>query len=281
MRFFAVAIRAYLMNGFTNKLKLYLKLRNRRWAYRFMPVPHPDKWVFISGCYNSGTTLLHELLSHHPEIGAMPNEGQFFTDQLMTGAKAGVRRLWGLKPELFRMTDTSTGVDVQKLKKEWSLFFNDRRKRILIEKTIANSARTRWLQKEFQPAYFICLFRNGYAVSEGIHRKEKHDFNVAAEQWRVSNEILIEDIIHLKNVIRISYEDLSEDPQQTLKKVTDFIGISELNKDLFSSSFSIHKMNSQIKNMNEESFKRLKKEDIDSFNKIAGSTMQKLGYPLL
>lgn len=41
----------------------------------FTPVPRPDKWLFVVGCYNSGTTLLAEMLSRHPNISGLPTEG--------------------------------------------------------------------------------------------------------------------------------------------------------------------------------------------------------------
>lgn len=260
------------------KLSLYLKLRSKRFAYRFCSIPQPGKWVFIVGCYNSGTTLLHDLLARHPDVGSMPNEGQFFTDQLMTGAKAGVRRLWALKPELFKMDETSSGVDVGKLKKEWAYFYNDASRKVLIEKTIANSARTRWLQKHFQPAYFICIFRNGYAVTEGIHRKEKHDIETAAKQWNVSNELLLGDMQHLQNKLTITYESLTYSPAEVMKSVTAFLGISPLPDNVFNSSFNIHEQNSKIQDMNEGSFRRLTTEQIETINSIAGNTLDKLGY---
>ncbi|MBK9319321.1 MAG: sulfotransferase [Bacteroidetes bacterium] len=50
-----------------------------------MKAPEPEKWVFILGCYNSGTTLLHKLLATHSDIGSMPNEGQFYSSQLPGG----------------------------------------------------------------------------------------------------------------------------------------------------------------------------------------------------
>ncbi len=41
------------------------------------------KWVFIIGCYNSGTTLLNEILASHPKISGLPDEGVMLTDQLV------------------------------------------------------------------------------------------------------------------------------------------------------------------------------------------------------
>lgn len=278
MRLFAGSI----MPHFLSKLNLYLRLRSRSFGFRLMRVPNPDKWVFIVGCYNSGTTLLHHLLAQHESVGSMPNEGQFFTTQLMTGERAGVRRLWALKPELFRLNEKDVSlVDPVKLKREWAFFYNDPEKPVLIEKTIANAARTRWLQQNFPPAYFICLFRNGYAVAEGIHRKEKHPIETAIRQWKVSNDILMEDMQHLKNALSISYEVLADDPVATMEKVTLFLNLKPLPGKVFEQEFSIHEMKSSIRNMNEESIRRLTTEQIRTINSIAEDSLRKTGYRIL
>lgn len=44
----------------------------------------PKKWVFIVGCYNSGTTLLNQILSCHPDILTLPDEGAFLTRRVPT-----------------------------------------------------------------------------------------------------------------------------------------------------------------------------------------------------
>ena len=40
-------------------------------------------WIFITGCYNSGTTLLNQILSTHSRISGLPDEGVMLTDQLV------------------------------------------------------------------------------------------------------------------------------------------------------------------------------------------------------
>lgn len=269
------------MPDLLHKSLLYFKLRTRQWGYRFCKVPSPAKWVFINGCYNSGTTLLHDLLALHPAVGAMPNEGQFFTNQLMTGAKAGVRRLWAEKVELFRMKEDDVTIDVNRLKREWAYFYNDTQREILIEKTIANAARTRWLQANFQPAYFLCIFRNGYAVAEGIRRKEGHSIETAIRQWVTANEILLQDMQSLQHKMILSYEMLTEQPEIVLKSITDFLGLAPLNASVFQHSFRIHKKESTIRNMNPSSLANLSADDIQVINRSAQPLLEKLGYPIL
>ncbi|MBL7924964.1 MAG: sulfotransferase [Bacteroidia bacterium] len=270
------------MTDFTDKLKLWLRWKTRSVGHLMMKEPQPGKWVFIVGCYNSGTTLLHKLLSAHPAIGSMPNEGQFYTDQLPRGADYDLPRLWALKPELFYLDENSRpDIDVNKLKRDWAWFYNDVHRPVLIEKTILNAARTRWLQTVFPNSYFISLFRNGYAVAEGIQRKEKHGINIAAQQWAVSNEILLNDLPHLKHHHELSYENLVSDPVIELKKITRFLQIEELPDAVFNSEFNIHKVASSIRDMNKDSLARLKGEDIQIVNEVAGPVLDRLAYPRL
>ena len=54
----------------------------------------PQKWVFIVGCYNSGTTLLAEIFEKHPQLAVLPDEGVMLTDQLPRPEDYGWRRMW-------------------------------------------------------------------------------------------------------------------------------------------------------------------------------------------
>ena len=191
---------------FRRLLREYMGLLHREVRIALTPVPTPEKWVFVVGCYNSGTTLLAELLGRHSRISALPTEGHFITDQLVRDYDVGLPRMWVEREDLFRMTEASEGPDVVRLKKEWGSRL-DLRKPILLEKSPPNGARTRWLQAHFENAYFIAIVRNGYAVAAGIRKKaephhiagERWPIEMAAYQWARSNEVLLEDAAHLRS----------------------------------------------------------------------------------
>ena len=135
-------------------------------------------WVFLVGCYNSGTTLLAELLSQHPDISALSTEGHFITDQFVKDYDIGLPRMWVEREDLFRLTEADTGPDAIRIKKEWGMRL-DLSKQVLLEKSPPNTAKVRWLQANFENAHFVAIVRNGYAVAEGITRKAdpKHLIN--------------------------------------------------------------------------------------------------------
>lgn len=248
------------------------------------PIPKGKKWVFLVGCYNSGTTLLAELLGHHPEISALPTEGHFITDQFVKDYDIGLPRMWVEREDLFRLDESSEGPDPVRVKKEW-LMRLDRSKPVLLEKSPPNSAKTRWLQKYFENSYFVGIVRDPYAVSEGITRKAdpKHLINswpieMSAYQWMRSNQVLEEDSKHLDRFIWITYEELADNTAETLNKICNFIEVSPFGDLVENMNWSIHERNEKVRNMNEDSISKLSEEQIKRISTVAGPMMDHFGY---
>lgn len=247
------------------------------------PVPDPDKWVFVVGCYNSGTTLLAEVLGTHPMISALPDEGQFLTDQFAADHELGLSRMWVKREDLYRLTEQDAGPDVRRLKKEWGMRL-DLRKPILLEKSPPNIARTRWLQEHFENAHFIGIIRNGYAVAEGIRRKgrpahlERWPLEDCAYQWRRANLLLEEDAAELNKFMWVRYEDLADDTAGTLGAIFGFLEADvDAGIDL-ARDWSIHERSEPITNMNAESIGRLSPEDVATIERVAGDALAHFGY---
>jgi hypothetical protein len=249
------------------------------WSGFAGPTPKPDKWVFIVGCYNSGTTLLHDLLASHPEVGSLSREGQYCTTELLIPRSVGLRRAWALEPSRFRWDEHSQpGVNVPRLKRQWGWHFNDAERRVLLEKTPANLARIRWLQATFENAHFIGIIRNGYAVAEGIRRKAGQPIENAALQWARSNEIMLSDFEALGAARLIRYEDLTRAPREVLQDVLAFLELDSSVIDVEGRPWSIHKEVSEIRNMNDRSIRALSAEDMGEIERAAGSMLRRLDY---
>ena len=261
---------------------------HRELKITFTPVATPDKWVFIVGCYNSGTTLLSEVLSKHRDIAYLPTEGNFLTDQFPSEYDIGISRMWMYREDLYRLTEHDIGPDVTRIKKEWNMRMLDRHKPVYLEKSPQNGARTRWLQKQFENSYFIGMIRNGYAVSEGIHRKAKPEHRTGkwpidkcARQWCYSNQVLQKDSADLNNFMWVRYEEFTEHPLTELNRVLKFIGLEQYSEFDESRAWSIHERSENIKNMNAESISRLSRNDIQIINDIASECLIEFGYPLI
>jgi hypothetical protein len=260
---------------------------NREFRIALTPVPKDKTWVFLVGCYNSGTTLLAELLAQHPSISALPTEGHFITDEFVKDYDIGLPRMWVEREDLFRLTEDDQGPDPVRVKKEWGMRL-DLRKPVLLEKSPPNTAKVRWLQSHFENAHFIGIVRNAYAAAEGITRKadprhlvDSWPIEMSAYQWKRSNEILEQDSKHLKRFLWVKYEDLADDTVSTLNRITNFVGISNFESFESERSWSIHERDEQVRNMNAESIERLSREQIDLVNQVAGDMIESFGYKRL
>ena len=261
---------------------------HREFKITLTPVPTPDKWVFIVGCYNSGTTLLSKVLSNHHMISSMPTEGHFLTDQFPSEFDIGISRMWMYRDDLYRLTEQDTGPDIIRIKKEWNMRMLKRSRPVYLEKSPQNGARTRWLQKHFENSHFIAMIRNGYAVSEGIHRKAnpvhrtgKWPIDTCARQWCHSNQVLKEDSSYLEKFMWVRYEEFTEHPQHVLNNILDFIGLERNDDFNIDQQWDIHEKSENIVNMNNESISRLSANDIQQINEVAGKCLTEFGYEII
>jgi hypothetical protein len=247
-------------------------------AGRFGPLPRPRRWVFVVGCYNSGTTLLHDALAAHPDVGSLPREGQELTDVLPLPRRLGLPRLWALEPERFRLDETSTGVDARRLARQWGARFDDPGRPLLLEKSPTNAARVRWLDRHFENAHFVAIVRDGFAVSEGIRRKAGHAIGRAARQWARSNEILLADLERVPRALVVRYEELAAEPEAVLRRVHAFLGLEGETAALARRRFSVHGETSEIRDRNARSHAALDAADLDAIEAVAGPLLVRLGY---
>jgi hypothetical protein len=248
----------------------------------------PAKWIFILGCYNSGTTLLGEVLSQHGEVGGLNDEGVMLTNQLPRPEDFGWRRMWLKCENEMDITGNKRRIS-EEIKRHWSHFYTGK-KNALLEKSISNTARAAFFNDYFKPAYFIHIVRNGYAVAEGIKRKAKvmpgnpfshagqYPIELCAEQWVRSLQVVEEQRTRLDNFLEITYEQLTAQPDQTIEIVGDFLGISRFKTSLKETLFTVHQNHESIRNMNDSSLKRLTEAEINSINGIAKHYLEKYHY---
>ncbi len=249
----------------------------------------PDKWVFVIGCYNSGTTLLMHLLGKHPQIAALPTEGVALSDVWTRPEEYGWNRMWCRCLDQVRLT---AGPDMEALarrvKKQWSFALADRP--LVLEKSIANAARMPFIEAYFRPAFFIYIVRNGYAVAEGLRRGARpkkwgrHEFGdrypieLCAEQWACSDNRVSADRGGIGRILDITYEQLTRAPRTVANRITDFLGIAPFDDGTLEGVWRIHGIRSRIRNMNAEAITRLTPADIRAVEHAAGDTLRKYGY---
>ncbi|MBI93613.1 MAG: hypothetical protein CME05_10475 [Gemmatimonadaceae bacterium] len=269
-------------------------LLKKRWVQglsgRWATAITPNRWIFIVGCYNSGTTLLRDLLGRHPQISSLPSEGVRLTDSLPRPETFGWQRMWSrCRDEMQIPVDENTPVLSERIRRQWSFALPPSTECVL-EKSIANTTRLPFLQAAFAPASFIYLVRNGYAVAEGIRRKteprrhgreefgDRYPIDLCAEQWRVSHEVVSGDRPGLDRFLQVTYEELTDRPAHVLNEITGFLQLPPLGTETTWDTFHVHGVASPIRNMNAESIARLLPDEVDAIRAEAGPTLEQFGY---
>src|SRR5262245_14582484 len=194
----------------------------RGWVEREAAGVH---WLFILGCSNSGTTLLSQVLSVHPDIAALPYEGQILTPVFGRAWDSGVARMFSELPERFRLIEGDRGPDGQQALFDWLRARGPERRPFLMVKSPSDMMRARWLQAQVPQCSFIAIVRSGFAVSEGLRRRLGYDLRRCAAHWARVHTYLLEDSAHLRRFHLLCYEDLCEQPLPTLAAVARFLGI--------------------------------------------------------
>jgi hypothetical protein len=201
-------------------------LRARREFERRAPaLINEMQWVFLVGCNNSGTTLIHDTLAATGLFSFMPHEGQRYTSVLRRAHRRGHARVWSEHLEELAL-DQSDSIDcVPRLVFDWVREAEQPLKSAFLEKTTANAVRMRWLDRAFPRASFIGVVRNGYAVVEGIKRKGRQPALRAIRHWVRVNQIMLQDARAVRRFRLVRYEDFVTTPHDVVLSLVKFLGI--------------------------------------------------------
>jgi len=188
--------------------------------------------IFITGCTNSGTGFLRFLVSKHPELSVLMEEGQHYCKELPHDHQFRhvKNRLFSLYPDIYRWSKKDARKkNIKRIRKD---FYNnwDLSKKYLVEKSGHHMIRMEFTQEVFKPCKFIGIVRSGYAVVEGLLRKKKHPVELCAEHWNKANKIMMDESSRV-NFMLVKYEDMCENPQDTMDKIFSFIGVDSISID--------------------------------------------------
>ncbi len=275
-----VSIRAYRSEYIRTVIRPFIRHRE------------PEKWIFLVGCYNSGTTITREILGAHPDIRILPCEGVRFTSLLTRPEDLGWTRMWNQCIDYMAMPPGKHPALTQRIIEDWSPWWG-KGGRAFLEKSIANVTRMRWLDENFSNAYFIGIIRNGYCVAEGICRKarpkkeaarkigSRYPIKMAGAQWVSANKMLMEGGEQVKRYYQITYEDFIAEPVQTLNNIWQFLNLDKPPTEFDGESVNVLDRSFLLKNMNKESLARLTKDDFLDVNTVLAEMQNSLGYEVL
>ena len=254
-------------------------------------VPRDKTWLFVVGCYNSGTTLLADLLGSHQSVSRLPYEGVRMSDALPRPEDFGWSRMWAKCEDEMKMDGRNGESAASRVMKQWG-FWHDSSAKYYLEKSIANAARIPFIDSYFKPVKFVYIVRNGYAASEGIRRKAvpsrwnnplykgPYPIDECVRQWVRSDEVVRATLPH-QNSYSLRYEDLVEEPEAQLKRITDWLELEPIPQSLLAAKWGDGSTISGISNRNHISFKNLSEEEVSTISKIGGETLRRNKYNVI
>ena len=252
----------------------------------------PDKWLFIVGCYNSGTTILKDVVGAHNSVSTLPREGAKFSDMLPRPEDLGWQRMWISCREHMNMPveeKISTKM-VQRIKEDWSPWWK-KGSACYLEKSVSNTTRIEWIDRYFDNAHFLAISRDPIAVVEGIRRKaspqgearnilgaESYTIDMAIEQWLDANERILDVEKSIKKIMRLKYEDFVMDPESHLSRIWKFLELEDQRVSFENGDLSINNQTITLENMNSKSLARIGTGERKTIETKTSALAGRLGY---
>jgi len=287
------------VSGFTGALaeeavvRAYSQPSVRRLIRPLVPVRPARRWVFLVGCYNSGTTILQRILGAHPEIHALPREGVRFQKRLSHLETDGHHMMWANNHrEIAHPPEAESEAAVSEIVADWAPLWS-RGSGVYLEKSIANTARIAWLSRHFPQSRFIGIYRNGYCVTEGLYRRcrpagrireqlgrDRYPIEQAARQWVVANEDLLSGQDSSAELKLVAFEDFVAAPHQVVQSIFEFAGVDPSVCTGSETRVSVNDKSFVVTNPNSASLDRLTCEQYAAVTPILAPMMKRLGYPI-
>jgi len=229
-----------------------------------------NKFLFILSPPYCGSTLLNQLLSTSKNVSCNNN----------LGTREG-QLLPGVRHFMFQKNRWNEHVKYpwDKVKKVWLKYWNTS-KLVLLDKSIPNIIRVSDIKKEFNNLFFICMVRNPYTQVEGLMRRNDESAKNAAIFSLKCLQYQRQNIKNEESLLFISYEQLTENPEKTKRKIIAFLPeLSDIKMDL---KYKAHNFKTKSKmgivNLNQEKVDKLTGEQIETINRIFEKEKELLDY---
>ena len=247
-----------LISSVNNSTYVWIKVKNK--VRKTIRGRAENKYLFILSPPFCGSTLLNHIISSSSNVSSNntfhSREGQ---------------QLPKVKEHIFlnkKRWNPDTTFDWPFVKSEWEKYW-DTTKAILLEKSPCHIVRADALAKAFDPAYFVIIYRNPYAHCEGVIRRNKWEPRKAAMFVVKCLRFQRKNINHLKNHISFSYEQMTEQPEQTFTLLQNYL--PELNDLQISKVYPTQNVRNEslgITNLNDEKIKNLTSAQLEIINEV-------------
>ena len=196
-------------------------------------MPFSQQLVFIIGHQRSGTTLLNHLLTRHSDLAQLKKDGKPTEGEQVQDVYTPIIDLedwnpgnFSLNPEM-RWDERVPLTYGRRLHESWSRHW-DLRKSVLVEKTPCNILKVKGLNKLFPSAKFVWIVRHPIPVGYAIAKWTTADFQGRMEHLARCFLIAENDFKDIDPALHrtVRYEDFVRNPNEVLKELYRFIGVS-------------------------------------------------------
>lgn len=262
-------------------------IRNVAWRF---PRAHSDsRIIFVVGAPRSGTTLVQRILAVHPRCFTIPGETALFS----------ARNLF-VQPARFTLTAEETTVlyrkshDVVEFLENAASALAERAggRDIFIEKTPQHVFSLPFIRRYFPNGRIINVVRDGrdcFCSAQGhAWIPQRHSVREFAMYWR--NCIRAAARGTNSAMISIRYEDLSRDPEATVRRTMEFMGLpfegrqldeTAIGDDRRSDAAAFRRLKEPISTSSCGRWRaELTTTQLATFNDVAGEELKAWGYPV-
>lgn len=261
--------------------------------------------IFVIGINGSGTTMLAEALGRHPELYMFPQETRVlpylvhrYPDSILHNLSARraladtlgrSRAFWRCNSSqplvlsnevLVPLNDFSSVVDAM-----YGHFAQLEGKQRWGDKSPMYLQHIDVLARVFPNACFIHIYRDGRDSAQSFHRRWKQSPSRTIFRWKKAIVLGREQgkRLGIARYFELSYEDLTADPENWMRRVCAFAGLDFCPAVLSSSMQYMDESTRQVAQgrmiLNSNKWRTYFNSDqIDELEQIAGKTLADLGY---
>ncbi|MGP1384734.1 MAG: sulfotransferase family protein [Thainema sp.] len=266
--------------------------------------------VFIGGCERSGTTVLGAILGTHSDCLTIPeayfkfdlfqayaSEGRYFNsfDFVLRLHKKIRYRIWQMdiisKSNSWKDIDDHPSDVMKLIVKSYSEEVNKSNFEFWIDHTPRNLVYPLTLLKFFPTAKMIHIVRDGRATAASVLPLDwgPNTIDRAAYWWveSVAHGLNAESVLNNSQIMRVHYEELIANPENTIKKICNFLELGYQPEMLSATGFRLpsytishHQLIGKSLDKSRISAweKKLRDREIEIFELITGDFLQTLGY---
>lgn len=233
----------------------------------------PKGWIFVGGCYNSGTTIIKDIIALHSDVNCCPIEGDLLTDELSNFEEGGWHRGMFGNAEAIEINRSMSSVNSINIINDWSPWI--RQDAYFMDKAISHTVRVSALRDSFPGSKFIIVVRNSIDVASGIKKRSRpsglaaeklnstqYSEEYLMEQWKFMYAKVIEDYSQ-DDVLLVPYENVIENPVLWTEKIYHFLELSMPTVTLESETLFVEGMSIYIRSAGKEST-----ADIQTFSQL-------------